>query len=134
MIRPSGSMPQACDDGLEIPWFLDRRNWRDNLPPPLTPTTGRPTTPPQPVNPESRATSSEAPGLGIQSTPPEPTLPPPAPVLKPLLTDGNWRPIVPAPDDVPPPDTRHPRLGRATQIWAYRNAAGEQLGFVCRFD
>jgi hypothetical protein len=127
-------MPQSCEDGLEIPWFLDRQNWRDNLPPPLTPEIGRPTTPPQPVTPESQATSWEASGLNIQTNPPEPALPPLAPVLKPSPTDDDWRPIVPVPDDAPPPDTRLPGLGRATQIWTYRDAAGKLLGYVCRFD
>jgi putative DNA primase/helicase len=44
-----------------------------------------------------------------------------------------WRPILPAPDDVPPGPPRH-RYGAPSGCWAYRDAARKLLGFVLRFD
>lgn len=45
-----------------------------------------------------------------------------------------WRPIMPIPADAPPPPQRHPKHGAPSLSWAYPNAAGELLGYVCRFD
>lgn len=42
--------------------------------------------------------------------------------------------IMPVPADAPPPDFYHPRHGKPSFTWTYRNAAGELLGHVCRYD
>lgn len=41
--------------------------------------------------------------------------------------------VVPVPDDATKPPTRHPKLGKPVRRFAYRNAAGELLGYVERF-
>jgi hypothetical protein len=48
--------------------------------------------------------------------------------------DGEWTPIVPVPDDAPPPPTRHPKLGQPTESYIYRAADGRVNGYVMRFD
>lgn len=55
--------------------------------------------------------------------------------------DEVWTPIMPIPDSAPtPPDSVHRKIkGEWTRLtlarrWAYRNAAGEELGYVCRFQ
>ena len=49
------------------------------------------------------------------------------------LQDGEWQPKLPAP--VPPPShPEHPKHGRPSGIWTYRDAAGEVLFLMCRFD
>lgn len=45
-----------------------------------------------------------------------------------------WRPILPIPGDAPPPAVRHPRHGTPSRCWTYRDAAGNLLGHVWRFD
>lgn len=42
--------------------------------------------------------------------------------------------VLPVPADAPPPPTSHPKLGKPTARWHYRDAAGAMLGFVSRFD
>ncbi|HUS97964.1 MAG TPA: AAA family ATPase [Hyphomicrobiaceae bacterium] len=44
-----------------------------------------------------------------------------------------WHPLVPVPDDAPQPPS-HPRYGRPGSRWDYRDACGELLGYVARFD
>lgn len=46
----------------------------------------------------------------------------------------EWSAIVPVPPDAPKAPGEHPKLGRPSQIWTYRDAAGEILGHVYRFD
>jgi len=48
--------------------------------------------------------------------------------------DGEWTPIIPVPDDAPPPPTRHPKLGQPTETYIYRAADGRVNGYVMRFD
>lgn len=43
------------------------------------------------------------------------------------------RQIVPVPASAPPPPA-HPRLGKPSASWAYRDAGGDLLGYVLRFD
>jgi hypothetical protein len=44
-----------------------------------------------------------------------------------------WLPIMPIPDDAGKAEP-HPRLGKPSQAWCYRDASGNRLGWVCRFD
>jgi putative DNA primase/helicase len=37
---------------------------------------------------------------------------------------GEWTPLVPVPDDAPPPPARHPMLGQPTETYTYRAADG----------
>lgn len=47
----------------------------------------------------------------------------------------DWRPIMPAPVECPPPDyPTHSRHGTASSAWTYFDAAGRLLSLVCRFD
>jgi putative DNA primase/helicase len=47
---------------------------------------------------------------------------------------GEWTPLVPVPDDAPPPPARHPMLGQPTETYTYRAADGGVIGYVMRFD
>lgn len=46
----------------------------------------------------------------------------------------EWRVIMPAPENAPAPPATHPKLGRASIRWEYRDSAGRLNGCVCRFD
>lgn len=46
----------------------------------------------------------------------------------------TWRPILPVPEDAPPPPATHHRYGTPSMQWRYRAATGELLHLVCRFD
>lgn len=46
----------------------------------------------------------------------------------------DWRPVTPVPEDAPPPPESHPKHGRPSGIWAYRDESGGLLGYVWRFD
>jgi len=46
----------------------------------------------------------------------------------------EWRPILPVPDDAPPPPAAHPKHGKPDRVYHYRNAQGQTLGFVGRFE
>src|SRR5690242_13426777 len=43
-------------------------------------------------------------------------------------------PVVPVPADAPPCRFKHPKDGEPTRGWAYHNAAGQLVGYVCRWD
>jgi len=45
-----------------------------------------------------------------------------------------WVPVLPVPADAPAPPASHPKLGKGTLTWTYRDAAGDVLGYVRRFD
>jgi putative DNA primase/helicase len=45
-----------------------------------------------------------------------------------------WRPTLPVPSDAPPAPDRHPRHGKPSRCWIYRDAAGQPLGQIWRFD
>ncbi len=47
---------------------------------------------------------------------------------------GEWTPLVPVPEDAPPPPKRHPTLGEPTDSYTYIAADGKTNGFVWRFD
>lgn len=42
--------------------------------------------------------------------------------------------VAPVPSNAPRPPVAHPTLGRPTGIWCYRDAAGDVLGYVHRYD
>lgn len=48
--------------------------------------------------------------------------------------DGDWEIIVPVPADIKAAPKRHPKLGKPSAVWTYTDAAGQLLGYVCRFD
>ena len=51
---------------------------------------------------------------------------------------AGFTPIVPMPGDHPQPASnqmfKHHQLGQASDVWLYRNAAGEPDGYICRFN
>jgi len=46
---------------------------------------------------------------------------------------ATWEPVLPVPDDAPRAIPPH-RLGKPSAKWAYRDANGDLLGMMCRFD
>src|SRR5258708_33200111 len=61
--------------------------------------------------------------------------PPKRPVAKPTASDKPaWVVILPVPENAPAPPAAHPRLGKPSRIWCYRDAAGAVLGYVMRFE
>lgn len=46
----------------------------------------------------------------------------------------DWRPVVPVPEDAPPPPDSHPQAGHPTKIWTYRDQDGALLGYVWRLE
>ena len=54
------------------------------------------------------------------------------PVLGPARPDR--RPILPAPDDAPPMECSHPVHGEPSQTWAYHDAMGRVVCYVCRWN
>ncbi|MDR3413429.1 MAG: phage/plasmid primase, P4 family [Formivibrio sp.] len=49
-------------------------------------------------------------------------------------TVSEWTPMFPVPEDAPPPPAMHYQLGTPSMRWAYNDAVGKLLGFICRFD
>ncbi|MBT3927496.1 MAG: hypothetical protein HOM52_05355 [Rhodospirillaceae bacterium] len=49
-------------------------------------------------------------------------------------SSAKWAPIMPVPDDAPPPPERHTKLGIPANRYRYCNAVGALLGLVCRFE
>lgn len=45
----------------------------------------------------------------------------------------QWVPVLPVPENAPPPPVAHIKRGKPTHTWAYRDAEGRMLGQVCRF-
>ena len=45
-----------------------------------------------------------------------------------------WRALVPVPGDAPQPPKQHPKHGRFSMRWEYRNEEGRLLCLVCRFE
>ncbi len=43
-------------------------------------------------------------------------------------------PIVPVPADAPPMQYRHREHGEPSRAWAYHDAGGHVVGYVCRWD
>ncbi|MBW8459148.1 MAG: DUF927 domain-containing protein [Thiobacillus sp.] len=59
----------------------------------------------------------------------------PAPQAKPAQPAApEWRAILPVPDDAPPPPAAHRKHGKPDRVYHYRNAQGQTLGFVARFE
>lgn len=48
--------------------------------------------------------------------------------------EPGWEPILPVPADAPEIPKAHTYRGLYSRIWTYRNASGEVLGYVCRFE
>ncbi len=48
--------------------------------------------------------------------------------------EARPRPVIPVPADAPPPPRAHPTRDVPSRVWEYRNAAGELLGYRCRFE
>ena len=48
--------------------------------------------------------------------------------------DDGWDPIVPVPDTVPDPSMDHWVLGKPVGSWPYRNASGDRLCFMVRYN
>lgn len=46
----------------------------------------------------------------------------------------KFSPIAPIPDHAPTPPAAHPKLGKPSARWTYRDADGGVIGFVLRFD
>jgi putative DNA primase/helicase len=46
----------------------------------------------------------------------------------------DWIPITPVPKDAGPPFAEHPKLGKPSVVWTYRDAVGALLGHVYRFE
>ncbi len=45
----------------------------------------------------------------------------------------RWRPVQPVPQGAPKAEP-HPRLGKPSTLWRFRDSEGRTLGFTCRFD
>lgn len=46
----------------------------------------------------------------------------------------EWMALQPVPSDAPKPPSSHRSLGKPKAVWSYRNAGGNPLGFVARFE
>jgi putative DNA primase/helicase len=55
------------------------------------------------------------------------------PALEPKEKKPGWRCVMPVPDDAPAPPKAHEFRGIPVATWAYQDAAGRLLGYVCRF-
>jgi hypothetical protein len=51
-----------------------------------------------------------------------------------LRSDAQGEPVLPVPATAPPPLGSHKAHGQPSAQWAYRDANGGLLGYVCRFD
>jgi putative DNA primase/helicase len=49
-------------------------------------------------------------------------------------TKDDWHPLLPVPSGAPRAPASHHRHGKPTATWCYRDASGQVLGFVRRFD
>lgn len=47
---------------------------------------------------------------------------------------AEWVPIVPVPESAPAPVFRHYKFGPASASWAYHDADGGLIGYICRFN
>lgn len=72
------------------------------------------------TDPAKRA-ASDSKGVGNTITPPEASKP-------------AWRALLPVPDGAPAPYATHPKHGKPSMRWEYRNEAGQLLCWVYRFE
>jgi len=80
---------------------------------------------------ESARRLSEMVGMSDDNRNGKPVTPKPPP----KSAKAVWTPIVPVPADAPSPPREHFKLGKPSMPpWAYRDAAGDILGYTCRFD
>lgn len=66
-------------------------------------------------------------------TPRAPAIPKDAPPPKPKARVVAWAPLLPVPADAPAAPAAHEFRGIPAQRWAYLDAAGGLLGYVCKF-
>ncbi|MGE4070804.1 MAG: DUF927 domain-containing protein [Lysobacterales bacterium] len=68
--------------------------------------------------------------LGLRSgeAPADPMRAEPAPAK------GGAAPVSPVPDDAPAAPAAHPKHGKPSAVWVYRDRDGRELARVCRFD
>ncbi|MCL2829402.1 MAG: CHC2 zinc finger domain-containing protein [Betaproteobacteria bacterium] len=52
---------------------------------------------------------------------------------RPAVEKTTWKPVLPVPPNALAPPRAHPKRGEPETVWAYRDAAGAMLGYVCRF-
>lgn len=64
--------------------------------------------------------------------PPRPRVEKPKAEAKPKR-ESNWRPVLPVPENAPEPPVAHEFRGKPELRWAYHDADGRLLGYVCRF-
>ncbi|WP_228368246.1 hypothetical protein, partial [Klebsiella pneumoniae] len=50
------------------------------------------------------------------------------------IEDAKPEPVMPVPANASAPTFNHPRWGQPSTTWAYRDADGNVLMYVCRFD
>ncbi len=51
-----------------------------------------------------------------------------------IVGDEEWAILAPVPADAPPAPQSHPKIGRPSGRWTYRDGAGALLGYALRFD
>jgi hypothetical protein len=71
--------------------------------------------------------------LGGDSAMPAQDAPQPAPARV-AAKRSIWTPVLPAPIDAPEPPKAHIKRGLPEQVWCYRDACGQVLGWVYRFN
>lgn len=74
--------------------------------------------------------------LGMEVNP-KPAAKPVSDVIKPPETPEaapEWAAVLPVPDDAPKPPKKHPRFGSPSRQWLYRDADGNSLCWVYRFE
>ena len=49
-----------------------------------------------------------------------------------LLMNSKWMPIIPVPDDAPPPNESHYKSGKPEMVFRYRDSNGKTLGYTYR--
>lgn len=50
------------------------------------------------------------------------------------IKSNDWVPILPVPQDAPPPPKKHYKFGQPARYWIYRNRSSEVLGLIYRFE
>lgn len=88
--------------------------------------------------PQGKAAEKLAAFLGIDTGSPASRQAPPADPRqgKDAARAGKaaWQPILPVPEDAPKPPAAHPKRGRPSHTWRYRDEAGRLLFEVMRFE
>lgn len=77
----------------------------------------------EPSKPAANEGTGDTPAPGQRETPP----------ASEAKKRPEWAPVIPVPDDAPPPPKAHEFRGLPSHTWAYRAADGRLNGYVCRF-